>query len=206
MKRALVALAAAALVAVPVSNANFNARSSNSLGVQMRSTSELLHLLSDAADTSPLTGYADKRQSSPAVRAATGSDDAIDVSLGGFKNTNVTPLPQVLTLQAPTPLPSGITSITVTGALVADASGKQPLVSYSFTPVGGGAATSSVTLTAGQKVWLNISASMKGAPFPGNNLLYTPYVRLTVNYTGYTGTFFSYLVPMHIWDGNGAGP
>ena len=62
------------------------------------------------------------------------------------------------------------------------------------------------TLTAGQKVWLNVSAAMKGAPFPGNNLLYTPYVRLTVNYAGYTGTFFSYSVPMNIWDGNGSGP
>jgi hypothetical protein len=206
MKRVLAALAALAFVAVPVSNANFNARSTNTLSVQLRSTSEFLKLLSDAADTSPLTGYADKRQSSPAVRAATGADDALVVALGGFKNTNVTPVPQVLTLQAPSPLPSGITSITVSGALIADAGGKQPLTGFSFTPVGGGAATSTVTLTAGQKVWLNVSASMKGSAFPGNNLLYTPYVRLTVNYTGYTGTFFSYRIPVSIWDGNGSGP
>lgn len=206
MKRALAVLAAVAFVAVPVSNANFNAQSANSLSVQLRSTNEFLKLLSDAADTSPLTGYADKRQSSPAVKAATGADDALVVSLGGFKNTNVTPVPQVLTLEAASPLPGGITSITVSGALVADAGGKQPLTAFSFTPVGGGATTSTVTLTAGQKAWLNVSASMKGAPFPGNNLLYTPYVRLTVNYTGYTGTFFSYRVPMRIWDGNGAGP
>ena len=206
MKRLLVVLAALALIAVPVSNANFNARTSNTLSVELRSTSEFLKLLSDAADTSPLTGYADKRQSSPAVRAATGADDTLTVSLGGFKNTNVTPVPQVFTLQAPSPLPSGITSITVSGALIADASGKQPLTGFNFTPVGGGAATSTVTLTAGQKVWLNVSASMKGSAFPGNNLLYTPYVRLTVNYAGYTGTFFSYRVPMSIWDGNGAGP
>lgn len=206
MKRALAVLAALAFVAVPVSQANFNSRSSNSLAVSMRSTSELLRLFSAGTDPAALTGYADKRQSSPVVKAATGADGGLVVSLGGFKNTNVTPVPQVLTLQAPSPLPTGVTSITVSGALVADAGGKQPLTGFSFTPIGGGAATSTVTLTAGQKVWLNVSASMKGSAFPGNNLLYTPYVRLTVNYTGYTGLFFSYLVPMRIWDGNGSGP
>jgi len=47
---------------------------------------------------------------------------------------------------------------------------------------------------------------MKGSLFPGNNLLYNPRVRLTVRYTGYSGTFLSYEVPVSIWDGNGVGP
>jgi len=50
VKRLLVVLAALALIAVPVSNANFNARTSNTLSVELRSTSEFLKLLSDAAD------------------------------------------------------------------------------------------------------------------------------------------------------------
>ncbi len=206
MRRVLLVLVVLAIVAVPATGANFNSRVTTSGTVTTELVSDYLKLFSDAADTSPLTGYADKRLSAPPVKAATGADSALAVSLGGFKNTNTTPVPQVLTLQAASPLPSGITSITITGALIADAGGKQPLTAFSFTPVGGGATTSSVTLTAGQKVWLNVSAAMKGSQFPGNNLLYTPYVRLTVNYTGYTGTFLSYQVPMHIWDGNGSGP
>ena len=94
----------------------------------------------------------------------------------------------------------------MTGALVADVSGKQPLTGFSFTPVGGSTATSSITLTAGQKAWLNLSASMKGSLFPGNNLLYTPRVKLTVTFAGYAGSFLSYQVPVTIWDGNGSGP
>ena len=204
---ALLILVALAVVAVPVTGANFNSRVTTSGTVSTELVSDYLKLFSDAADTSPLTGYADKRNSSPVVKAATSADAGLTVALGGYKNTNVTPIPQVLTLQAPSPLPNGIASITVTATLVADGpSGKQPLTGYTFSPLGGGAGTANVTLTPGQKVWLNLSASMKGSLFPGNNLLYNPRVRLTVRYTGYSGTFLSYEVPVSIWDGNGAGP
>jgi hypothetical protein len=207
MMRALLVLLALAVVAVPVAGANFNATVTVPGTITTEPVSDYLKLFSDAADTSPLTGYADKRSSSPVVKAATGEDTGLAVALGGYKNTNTTPIPQVLTLQAPDPLPNGITSITVTGTLVADGpSGKQPLTGYTFSPLGGGAGTASVTLTPGQKVWLNLSASMKGSLFPGNNLLYNPRVRLTVRYTGYSGTFLSYEVPVSIWDGNGEGP
>jgi hypothetical protein len=207
MMRALLVLLALAVVAVPVAGANFNSTVTVPGTITTEPVSDYLKLFSDAADTSPLSGYADKRGSSPVVKAATGADTGLAVALGGYKNTNTTPIPQVLTLQAPDPLPNGITSITVTGTLVADGpSGKQPLTGYTFSPLGGGAGTASVTLTPGQKVWLNLSASMKGSLFPGNNLLYNPRVRLTVRYTGYSGTFLSYEVPVSIWDGNGAGP
>jgi hypothetical protein len=207
MRRALLVLLALAVVAVPVAGANFNSTVTVSGTVTTEPVSDYLKLFSDAADTTPLTGYADKRNSDPLVRAATGADTGLAVSLGGYKNTNVTPIPQVLTLQAANPLPNGITSITVTGTLVADGpSGKQPMTGYSFSPLGGGAGTASVTLTPGQKVWLNLSASMKGSLFPGNNLLYEPHVLLTVRYAGYSGNFLSYFVPLSIWDGNGAGP
>jgi hypothetical protein len=207
MRRALLVLLTLAVVAVPVASANFNSTVTVPATVTTEPVSDYLKLFSDAADTSPLTGYVDKRNSNPVVKAATGADTGLAVALGGYKNTNNTPIPQVLTLQAPNPLPNGITSITVTGTLVADGpSGKQPLTGYTFSPLGGGAGTASVTLTPGEKVWLNLSASMKGSQFPGNNLLYEPRVRLTVRYTGYSGTFLSYEVPVSIWDGNGAGP
>jgi hypothetical protein len=207
MRRALLVLLVLAVVAVPFAGANFNSTVTVPGTITTELVSDYLKLFSDAADTSPLTGYADKRNSSPVVKAATGADTGLAVALGGYKNTNNTPIPQVLTLQAPDPLPNGITSITVTGTLVADGpSGKQPLTGYTFSPLGGGAGTASVTLTPGQKAWLNLSASMKGSLFPGNNLLYEPHVRLTVRYTGYSGTFLSYEVPVSIWDGNGDGP
>jgi hypothetical protein len=207
MRRALLVLLALAVVAVPVAGANFNSTVTVSGTVTTEPVSDYLKLFSDAADTTPLTGYADKRNSDPVVRAATGADAGLAVSLGGYKNTNTTPIPQVLTLQAANPLPNDITSITVSGTLVADGpSGKQPMTGYSFSPLGGGAGTASVTLTPGQKVWLNLSASMKGSLFPGNNLLYEPHVLLTVRYAGYSGNFLSYFVPLSIWDGNGAGP
>jgi hypothetical protein len=207
MRPALLVLLALAVISVPVAGANFNSTVTVSGTVTTEPVSDYLKLFSDATDTTPLTGYAEKRGSNPVVNAATGADTGLAVALGGYKNTNTTPIPQVLTLQAPNPLPNGITSITVTGTLVADGpSGKQPLTGYTFSPLGGGAGTASVTLTPGQKVWLNLSASMKGSLFPGNNLLYNPRVRLTVRYTGYSGTFLSYDVPVTIWDGNGEGP
>ena len=204
----LAALAAAcvAAVALPASGADFASTTANTAAVAMNSPANYLGLLSDAADTTTLTGYADKRSSSPAVRAATGADDALAVALGAYKNTNNTSIPRVFSVEARNPLPAGVPSITVTATLLPDVSGKQPLTGYSFTTLAGLDAAASVTLAPGDKRWLNLSASMKGSAFPGNNLLYTPTVRITVRYPGYTGTFLSHDVPVTIWDGNGAGP
>jgi len=202
----LAATAAAALLAMPASRANFASSSATGASVAMDATTNYLGLLSDAADTTALSGYADKRNSSPPVRAATGADSGLVVELGGYKNTNVTPIPRVLSVQARDPLPPGVASITVSAALLPDPGGKQPLTGYSFTTTAGTGAAASMTLAPGQKAWLNLSASMKGSPFPGNNLLYRPIVRITVRHPGYSGSFLSYDVPVSIWDGNGSGP
>ena len=206
MRRLLLVAAAAAVLAMPASRANFSSSSVTHATVAMDQTSRYLQLLSDAADTTPLTGYADKRNSSPPVRAASGADDALAVAVGGYKNTNSTPIPHVFTVQARNPLPAGVASITVTATLLADPSGKQPLTGVSFSPLSGTGSSTSVTLAAGEKRWLDLSASMKGSAFPGNNLLYHPVVRITVRYAGYAGSFLSYDVPVAIWDGNGSGP
>jgi len=205
----LLALAAAALAAalgLPASRANFASSSLTHASVAMDQTSRYLQLLSDAADTTPLTGYADKRSSSPLVRAATGADDTLAVALGGYKNTNNTAIPHVFTVQARNPLPPGVASLTVTATLLPDPGGKQPLTGVNFSPLSGSGSSASVTLAPGDKRWLNLSASMKGSLFPGNNLLYHPVVRVTVRHAGYAGTFLSYDVPVSIWDGNGSGP
>ena len=204
---AALAVAVAAALAMPASRANFASSSVTRANVAMDQTSRYLQLLSDAADTTTLTGYADKRNANPLVRAATGADDALAVALGGYKNTNSTPIPRVLSLQARDPLPAGVASITVTATLLPDgASGKQPLTGATFSPLTGTASSASVTLAPGDKRWLNLSASMKGSTFPGNNLLYHPVVRITVRHAGYAGSFLSYDVPVSIWDGNGSGP
>ena len=210
MRRLLVAAAGAAALAaalaLPASRANFASSSVTRASAAMDQTARYLQLLSDAADTTPLTGYADKRNSNPLVRAATGADDTLAVALGGYKNTNVTPIPHVFAVRARNPLPAGVTAITVTAALLPDPGGKQPLTGATFSPLTGAGSSTSVTLAPGDKRWLDLSASMKGSAFPGNNLLYHPVVRVTVRHAGYAGTFLSYDVPVAIWDGNGSGP
>ena len=203
---AALALALAATLTLPVSGADFASSSLTRASVAMDQTARYLQLLSDAADTTPLTGYADKRNATPAVRAAGGADDTLAVALGGYKNTNATPIPRVLTVQARNPLPPGVATITVTATLLPDPGGKQPLTGVSFSPLTGSGSSASVTLAPGDKRWLNLAASMKGSAFPGNNLLYHPVVRVTVRHAGYAGSFLSYDVPVAIWDGNGSGP
>ena len=177
------------------------------MSVATDATANYLRLFSDASDPDLVPpAYASKRNSSPAVKAATGVDGSLGVALGGYKNTNNTSIPRVFSVQARSTLPAGVPSITVTATLLPDVGGKQPLTGYTFTNLLGLNPTSSVTLGPGDKRWVNLSASMKGSAFPGNNLLYTPTVRITVRHLGYTGTFLSYDVPVTIWDGNGAGP
>jgi len=203
----LAAAACAALFSLPASGANFASRSKSTASVATDATANYLRLLSNASDPDfALLAYASKRNSSPAVKAATGVDGSLGVALGGYKNTNNTSIPRVFSVQARPTLPAGVPSITVTATLLPDVSGKQPLTGHTFTNLLGLNPTSSVTLGPGDKRWVNLSASMKGSAFPGNNLLYTPTVRITVRYPGYTGTFLSYDVPVTIWDGNGAGP
>jgi hypothetical protein len=212
MSRRLVALAGLAAIcaivaALPASGANFASRTTSRATVATDAVANYLRLYSDASDPDwVLFPYATKRNSSPAVYAATGVDDTLSVALGGYKNTNNTSIPRVFTVQARSTLPAGVSSITVTATLLPDPGGKQPLTGYSFTNMLGLGAATTVTLGAGDKRWLNLSASMRGSQFPGNNQLYRPTVRITVRYTGYTGNFLSYDVPVTIWDGNGAGP
>jgi hypothetical protein len=195
-----------AVVAVPVSSANFNSRSKTVATASAAATSDYLRLWSQGTDPAGLTGYAVKTNSSPAVPAATGSDMSLKVAAGGHKNDPGSTLNRVLTVQARNPLPAGVSSITLSGSLIADPGGRQPLSGYSFSPNAGTPTSSTITLTAGQKAQLNLSLRLKNTIFPGNNFLYNPLVLITVTFAGYSGTFLSYRVPVSVWDGNGAGP
>ena len=208
MRRALLALALIAVVAgAPASGADFNHRTVNTAAVATDSVANYLRLFSQGTDPGGLSGYAIKSNSSPPVPAATGADLGLTVALGGHKNDIGSTATRVLTLEARNPLPAGIPSLTISATLVADAAtGKQPLSGYSFSPTSGAPTTATTTLTPGQKAQLNISLRLKNNEFPGNNVLYHPVVQLTARYPGYTGNFFTYSVPVSVWDGNGAGP
>ena len=163
---------------------------------------------SQSTDPAGLSGYATKRLSSPPVPAATGSNLTLAAALGGFKNQNTTTISRVLTLQALDPLPAGASPLTVTVALAADpVTGRQPLTGVTFSALDGSDAGPTATLTAGAKRQLNLTIrTQPNNVFPGNNVLHTPTVTLQVTYPGYTGSFLSYVVPVTVWDGNGAGP
>jgi hypothetical protein len=207
VRRALVALAVFAAFTVPASGANFNNRSTNAATFSTDSTGNYVRLWSQGTDPAGLTGYATKRGSNPLVPAATGADGGLAVAMGGYKNDNGTTVARVLTIQALNPLPAGVTSLTISASLIADpATGRQPLTGFTFSPIAGTPTSATATLTPGQKVQLNLGVKMKNTEFPGNNTLYHPAVNVIVRYTGYSGNFLSYTVPVSVWDGNGAGP
>ncbi len=201
-------LAAAATLALPAirSDARFNSVSTNQANsVVADGPANYLRLYSQSTDPAGLTGYTVKKNSSPSVPAATGANATLAVALGGWKNENGTNLTRVFTLQALSPLPAGASPLTVTASLAADpVSGRQPLSQITFSDTNGANPTATATLTVGVKKQLNLRVVTKG--FPGNNNMVNPTITLTVTYPGYSGTFLSYVVPVSVWDGNGAGP
>ena len=204
-------LAASATLALPAirSDARFNSVSANPANsVAADSPSNYLALYSQSTDPAGLTDYATKKNSSPLVPAATGSDLALAAALGGYKNQNTLTLTRVFTLQALSPLPAGTSPLTVSAALTADpVSGLQPITGVTFSNLDGSGAGPTATLTAGAKRQVNVTIrTQPNSVFKGNNVLHTPTLTLRVTYPGYTGSFLSYDVPVSVWDGNGAGP
>ena len=204
-------LAATATLALPAirSEAQLNSVSTNRANsIAADSPANYLRLYSQSTDPAGLTGYAVKRGSSPSVPAATGANLTLAAALGGYKNQNTTSVTRVLTLQALNPLPAGASPLTVTVALAADpVTGRQPLGGANFSALDGSGAGPTAMLTAGAKRQLNVTVrTQPNNLFPGNNVLHTPTVTLRVTYPGYTGTFLSFVVPVSVWDGNGAGP
>ena len=102
-------LAATVTFALPAirSDASFNTVSTNRANtVAADSPRNYVRLYSQSTDPAGLTGYAVKKNSSPSVPAATGTDDTLKVALGGYKNQSALVISRVLTLQALSPLPA----------------------------------------------------------------------------------------------------
>jgi len=163
--------------------------------VSAATVASYLRLWSESTDPAGLTGYGIKRLSNPAVPAATGSDGSLSASLGAFKQGGS--MDRVLTLEARNPLP--VPSITVTASVVA---GTALLGPATIAPIGATGGTSSVTLTVGGRRQVNLVIPK----LPGNNIVQTSTLVLTVTYPGFTGSFYAYRVPLGAWDGNGTGP
>jgi hypothetical protein len=204
-------LAATVTLALPAirSEAQLNSVTTNRAnGIAADSPANYLRLYSQSTDPAGLTGYAVKRGSNPNVPAATGADLTLAAALGGFKNQNATTVTRVLTLEALDPLPAGASPLTVTVALAADpVTGRQPLSGATFSALDGSGAAPTATLTAGAKRQLNLTVrTQPNSLFPGNNVLHSPTVTLRVTYPGYSGSFLSFVVPVTVWDGSGAGP
>jgi hypothetical protein len=201
-------LAATVTLALPAirSDAAFNSVSTNKgRSVAADSPANYLRLYSQSTDPAGLTGYATKRNSNPAVPAATGADLGLGVALGGVKNVNGLAITRVFTLQARSPLPAGASPLTVTASIAPDPlTGRQPLSLVSFSNLNGTSPSVTTTLTAGVKKQVNMTVVTRS--FPGNNRLYTATLTLRVTHPGYSGTFLSYVIPVTVWDGNGSGP
>ena len=129
-----------------------------------------LRLLSDAADDDAADRL--RRQAQRAARssrAATGADDGLAVALGGYKNTNTTPIPRVLTRAGAQPAAGGRRvdhghrrRCSPTRAASSRSTGYSVHARSAAAP-----RPRRVTLAPGEKRWLNLSASMKGSAFPG---------------------------------------
>jgi hypothetical protein len=197
----------AAVAAPAASGANFNKVTTNADVITADSADSYLRVFSQGSDPAGLLGYAPKLGSVPLVPAATGTDTGVKVALGGYKNVAAAAVSRAFAIQAFNPLPAGVASLTVTASLVADAAtGKQPLSAFSLSKLDGTGAGPSIVLAAGDKAQLNLTIRTNGPGFGGSGKLYSPAVELTVTYPGYTGTFLTYVIPVTVWDGIGAGP
>jgi hypothetical protein len=202
----LAALAAAVLV-IPVSVASFNSRSSNTASIAADSSDRYFHAYSQGADPAGVTGYAIRRGTA-STRAATGADDGLTVHLGGWRNRGPEWVDRVLTLKAPATFPPGVTQLTLHSARAADpATGMQPLSDVRFqlmNDTGGGA---TITLGPGQQVELDVQVTVRRPQFPngGTQETYVPTVTVWATWPGYADDFFAYVIPVSLYNGNGAG-
>jgi hypothetical protein len=193
----------AALTVVRSSGAIFNARTTSKVAATTDKIQSWVHLYSQSTDPDGQTGYFSRRGSSPAVPAATGMDDTIAVYLGGF--TGTTTCNRVISLKTLATFPdTSITQVTLAASTVADtATGKQPINSIGFSAWGGTSRTTPVTIGKSVQDQLTLQISVSGLT---SGTLYTPHVRITMTFTGFTTTYYQYDFPVKVYYGTGPGP
>ena len=176
---------------VATSGASFAGASSSTASASTAGVSDLLHLYSQTSDPDGLTGYYTRAGITPATLSASGVDETLTVDLGKEPTGNTTEA-RVFTIKAAYPLPTGITSITVA---ISDTDDPSNVVnSMGFADVGKTGRTASVTLAAGQKMQCNLRTKV---PNP-RGTVYTLTLVIKVTYSGYTGTMFTYNVPLTV--------
>jgi hypothetical protein len=210
VRAALAVLAVLAAIVVPVSDARFNARSTNTATIGAANATSYFHLYS--RDTLPppdpgcwLFQYAVRRGSNPQVLAASGSDRTIAVHLGGWRGQQGLAR-CVLAIRAPAAFPPGVGQITLQTRIGADAAtGRRPVTGASFRRVNGLTNSEAIALAPEQQVSLELDIDLQPGFTPPNRL-YTQVVTVWATWAGNGDDFFSFDIPVKVYDGAGAGP
>jgi hypothetical protein len=200
--RATLAFVAAALAVLVFlhpgfSAAVFTSHSGNTGNAIATDTpSNYLHLYSQATDPAKLGSYF-VRGGTASTPAATGTDDSLAVDLGttSFSSTDR----RTFVVDVPATLPSATGgSVRVDLRLEADpATGVQPITGYGLTLTSDSftLGATGATLAAGQRRQVNLTISTSAMT---RGVTYKPRVDVAVTYTGYTGTFLVYSVPVTV--------
>jgi hypothetical protein len=175
------------------SGASFVSTSESTISVvTAASVANWLHLYSQSTDPDGLTGY--YLQPGTTAPAAAGKDTGLTVDLGTYSRRSSSTCYRVFTVATPSTLPAG-SSATVTVSLSADpATGQQPISAVGFAQIGATTITNPITMNAGQKRQLNLRLTMPSQ----KGRAYYPSILITVTYTGYTGTYYQYSVPVKV--------
>jgi hypothetical protein len=189
------------------SGANFTAKKTNATNSVAADTPfNYLHLYSQSTDPGGTTNYAVKQLAVPAELAATGQDDTLSVELGNRRNGgNVN---RVFVIQTPTAFPAGVSQITVALNVVSTPWNFSDDIATMATIAGGGGngnngGASTLTLGPNQRRQVNIAVPQ----LLGLGVLYQAEIDLKITYTGYTGNFLTFAIPLTMYDGKtGGGP
>lgn len=180
---------------LPASAASFTSTSRSSIRATTDTVSHWLHLYSESTDPDGLDGYAHRRSpSAPAVPAATGADDGLQVDLGVYAPDNNVQLGRVFTIEAAATFPVG-SSIAVAATFLPDpVTGEQPIQGLGFREVGKDNGTPNpVNVSSGEKLQANLRLKLRLDPG-----VYRPSALITVTYTGMTAVYFQYVVPITV--------
>ncbi len=180
------------------SSATFTTTSQSAIRARADHVHDWLRLYAQDTDPGGLTAYAVRRLSDPPVPCASGQDESLVVDLGAFRSTGApVTLDRVITLMAPSPLPDGITSVTVGATLLPDpVTGLQPLQKAEISTLTGAKAGNPVTMVPGQQLQLNLRVRPKADMALG--VPHYPLVQLTVTFTGSAVDYYVYEVPMAV--------
>lgn len=180
------------------SSATFTTTSQSAIRARADHVHDWLRLYAQDTDPGGLTGYAIRRLSDPPVPCASGQDELVVVDLGAFRSTGApVSLTRVITFMAPSPLPDGITSVSVAVELLPDAAtGLQPIQRVDIGRLSGAKASNPAILLAGEQLQLNLRVRSRAEMALG--VPYYPTVRITVTFTGSAVDYYVYEIPMAV--------